>query len=123
MGRYDETIEHAEKAARLNPKDPAHAWLILNRIVVAFVSGRYEDQVELAEKMVEEAPNHPAGWRFLAAGYGILGQQAQAQAAAQGLLRIVPHFTIDLARTSTTGIQQKDLERLLEGLRKAGLPE
>ncbi len=46
-----------------------------------------------------------------------------ARDAAAGLLRVVPHFTIELARTSTTGIQDKDLVRMLDGLRKAGLPE
>ena len=45
------------------------------------------------------------------------------QAAAKELLRVVPHFTIELARTATTGIREEDLPRLLDGLRKAGLPE
>jgi len=82
---------------------------MLNRVVVAFVVGRYEEQIEWAEKMTEAAPDHPAGWRMLAAG--------------NGLLRVAPHMTIELSRTSTTGIRDKDLERLLDGLRKAGLPE
>jgi TolB-like protein/Flp pilus assembly protein TadD len=122
-GDYDGTIEHTEKAARLSPRDPAHAWFMLNRVVVAFVVGRYEEQVEWAQKMTEAAPDHPAGWRMLAVGYGLLGRQGEAQAAVKELLRVVPHMTISLSRTSTTGIQDKDLERLLDGLRKAGLPE
>ncbi len=52
-----------------------------------------------------------------------MGRQAEAQVAVKGLLRVVPHFTIELARTSMTSIQDKDLERHLDGLRKAGLPE
>ena len=122
-GDYDATMEHVDKAERLSPRDPAHAWFTLQRVCAAFVVGRYEEQVEWAEKMTEAAPDHPAGWRFLAAGYGLLGRPAEARAAARGLLRVVPHFTIELARTSTTGIQDKDLERLLDGLRKAGIPE
>ena len=52
-----------------------------------------------------------------------MGRQAEAKVALQGLLRVVPHFTIELVRTSAAGIQDKDLERLIDGLRKAGLPE
>ncbi len=62
----------------------------MTHICAAFVVGRYEEQVAWAEKMTEEAPNHPGGWRLLAAGYGLLGRQAQAQAAAKELLRVVP---------------------------------
>ena len=73
--------------------------------------------------MTGEAPDHSAGWRFLAGGLGLLGKLDLARDAAAGLLRVVPHYTIELARTATTGIQNKDLDRLLDGLRKAGLPE
>ena len=76
-----------------------------------------------AEKMTAAAPDHPAGWRFLTAGYGLLDRPEAARKALRGLLRVVPHYTLELARSSTTGIRDEDLDRLLNGLRKAGLPE
>jgi TolB-like protein/Tfp pilus assembly protein PilF len=121
-GDYEATREHTDKAVRLSPRDPAHAWFMLNRVVVAFVDGRYEEQVERAEKMTEAAPDHPGGWRMLAAGNGLLGRKTEAEAAVKGLLRVVPHMNLELCRASVTGIREQDLERLLEGLRKAGLP-
>jgi len=121
-GDYDGTMEHVDKAERLSPRDPAHAWFILQRACAAFVVGHYEEQVGWAERMTEAAPDHPAGWRMLAAGYGLLGRKAEAQVAIGQLLRLVPHFTIELARTSMTGIREEDLERFLGGLRKAGVP-
>ncbi len=123
MGRYDEAIETVERAVRLNPRDPSHAWYFLTYVVAAFVVGRYEEQIKWAEKMTEAAPDHPAGWRWLAAGYGILGQQEKAQAAAQGLLRIIPHYTLQMTRAAMVGVREEDMERLVDGLRKAGLPE
>lgn len=122
-GEYDATMEHVDKAERLSPRDPAYAFFTLQRAIVAFVVGRYEEQVEWAEKMIEAAPDHPSGWRMLAAGHGLLGRHAEAQAAVKGLLRVVPHFTIKLAKTAMVGIKDQDLVRLLDGLRKAGLPE
>ena len=122
-GDFDGAMEHIDKAERLSPRDPAHAWFTLQRAVAAFVVGRYEDQVAWAEQMTKASPNHPAGWRLLAAGCGLLGQQAKAEEACRGLLRVVPHYTLALAESSTTGIRREDLDRLLEGLRKAGVPE
>lgn len=121
----DEPLSLPDKAARLSPRDPVHAWFTLQRAIVV---GQYGEQVEWAEKMTEAAPDHPAGWRLLAAGYALLGRQAEARVALQGFLRVVPYYTIELdtielARTSTTGIRDEDLERLLDGLRKAGVPE
>lgn len=123
LGQYDAAIENFEKAARRDPGYHAHPLALLPRVYAPFVVGRYEEQVEWARKLTEAAPHNPAGWRFLAAGYGLLGRQDQAGAAVQGMLRIYPGFTIESIRTASTGMPEADLERLLDGLRKAGLPE
>ena len=110
-------------AARLSPRDPAQAWWNLARVSAAFVAGRYDEQVAWGRKMTEASPDHPGGWRTLAIGYAYLDRLEEAHAAVQQLLRLVPHITIATVRESAPGVQPQDMERMLEGLRKAGLPE
>jgi adenylate cyclase len=122
-GNYDEAVLHAERAGRLSPLDQAHTWWMVPRVLAAFVARRDEEQVELARRMTKVAPDHPSGWRWLAAGCAYLDRIDEAREAVGQLLRLVPHYTIKLARTSTPGVQLDDQERLVDGLRKAGLPE
>jgi TolB-like protein len=123
FGDYDEAVLHADVAARLSPRDPAQAWWHLARVSAAFVTGRYEEQVEWGRKMTAATPDHPGGWRMLAVGCAYLDRMDEARAAIQQLLRLVPHITVEQVRASGPGVQPQDLDRLLEGLRKAGLPE
>src|SRR5215471_19629188 len=60
----------------------------------------------------------PHAW--LAAGYARLGQLEEAGAEAADVLRINPAFTIESWKRTAPF---KDLEHLIDGLRKAGLPE
>lgn len=122
-GDYDDAVLHADRAARLSPRDPTQAWCHLARIAAAFVTGRYNEQVEWARKITAAVPDHPSGWRMLAVGCAYLDRMEEAQAAIQQLLRLVPHITIDQIRTFTPGVRPHDIDRFLEGLRKAGLPE
>jgi adenylate cyclase len=61
---------------------------------------------------------------WLAAGLAQLGQLDEAHAEATEVLRIDPKFTIDgTQRRQALYKRPEDAEHLLDGLRKAGLPE
>jgi TolB-like protein len=123
-GDEEEAILHADKAARLSPRDPATGiiWR-LARAVVAFLAGHYENQAKWARSMTELFPDWPGGWRHLAVGTAHLGQLDAARTAVDELLRLVPHESIGRLRTTVPLTRSEDLERFLDGLRKAGLPE
>jgi tetratricopeptide (TPR) repeat protein len=123
MGHYDEAILHADRAMRLSPRDPAKAWWSIALIVAAFVTERYEEQVERAQLMTQAIPDHPAGWRLLAIGLACLDRIDEAREAVQRLLRVVPHDRIELMRKGQAGASPDNLERMVEAMRKAGLPE
>jgi adenylate cyclase len=59
---------------------------------------------------------------LLAATFAQLGQLEEARAEAAALLRFWPSYSIATARMSTFK-HAKDGNLLLDGLRKAGLPE
>lgn len=122
-GEYDQALVHSDRASRLSPRDPAQVWWILPRVIAAFVAERYEEQVEWARRITETTPDHPVGWRFLAAGYAELDQIEEAQAALHQYLGLVPHHTIKIVRDTVATNSPDLVERLLNGLRIAGLPE
>ena len=82
--------------------------------------GEYKDALAMAEKM-----NMPGLWymhAFLAAAYGQLGLTDQARASAATLVSLYPEFeTVAREQFSKRLASGELVERLIFGLRKAGL--
>lgn len=67
-------------------------------------------------------------WTDLAAAYAWRGQKAEAAAAVAELLKVRPGFTVEQLGQDGSGYSDnptftKEFERIVEGARKAGLPE
>ncbi len=114
---------HCDRASRLNPRDPAQPWWIFARVVAAFVARRQEELVEWAKRITQTVPDHPIGGRFLAIGYAELDRIEEARAALNRYLQLVPHETIERVRATSSPPRAEDRERMIDALRKAGLPE
>ncbi len=93
------------------------------RVVAEFVAGHEAEHVAWARKMTEAAPDHPGGWRWLATGYALVGRLEESRAAVRRLLDLLPHYNLGLVESAATGVQPADLDRLIDSLREAGLPE
>jgi len=122
-GDYAEAILHAEKAERLSPNDPAYSWWSLARTSASFGTGQYEQALEWATRTIEALPEFPSGWRYLAACFAHLGRMDEAIAAKDQLLRILPHESLELVRTALPSGNADFMERFVDGMRKAGVPE
>ncbi|MES0827028.1 adenylate/guanylate cyclase domain-containing protein [Ruegeria sp. SCP11] len=123
-GKYDAALEQYEAAFRLSPRDVHIATWYGYLSIAAFVAGLDEEAVGWARKAVEANPQFPGGYRTLAASAGNLGQFAEAEAARGKLLELLPHLTIAQLRENLPYFKNTgDLERYLDGLLKAGLPE
>ena len=123
-GDYDSALEKFNTAFRLSPND-VHIVTWYNYLAVAaFVVGRDEDAADWARKTIQANPGFSGGYRTLAASYGNLGQHTDAEAARVKLQELLPHLTITKLRESLPYFIEPDmLERYLNGLRRAGLPE
>ena len=123
-GDYDAALEQFETAMRLSPRDAHIATWYGYLGIAAFVVGQEEKAAEWARRTVEANPQFPSGYRTLAASSGHLGQLTEAAAAREKLQELLPHLTIGQLRESLPYFKNPDdLERYLDGLRKAGLPE
>jgi len=123
QGEYDEARVHVEKAARLSPYDPILSWWNIPRTNIAFGTGDYEGAVKWARKSIEVTPMSPAAWRLLAASLAHLGRLEEARAAKDQLLRIMPHDNLRLVRAPFSTADPVRMDRYVDGLRKAGVPE
>ena len=92
--------------------------------IAAFVVGQDEKAAEWARMTMEANPQFPGGYRTLAGSSGNLEQLTEAEAAREKLQELLPHLTVAQLRESLPYFKNPDdLERYLDGLRKAGLPE
>ncbi len=122
-GDYDAGRERIAYAIRLSPRDIYLATWYNNLGMAAIAAGQDEDAVEWANLVARHNPRFPGGHRTLAAAYGHLGRQADARAALDKLLELLPGLTIAQLKERLPFKHLDDLERYLDGLRKAGLAD
>ena len=65
----------------------------------------------------------PIGHRLLAASYGQLGRLKEAATELKELLLLMPGMTSDDVRKQVPFKKTRDMERYINGLRKAGLAD
>jgi adenylate cyclase len=81
---------------------------------------RFDEAIVAGKKAQRQNPSYSGTYRCLAAAFAHLGRDAEARDAAARVLNVDPAFTIS-AYVARGG--QSNAHLLIEGLRKAGLPE
>jgi adenylate cyclase len=120
-GEYDAAVIQINKAVRLSPHDPFIVIWFGHLGLAAFADERYEDACKWGSKVLQENPQFPGAHRLLAASYGQLGRVKEAAIELQELLLLMPGMTDDDVRKQVPFRKSRDMERYIEGLRKAGL--
>jgi adenylate cyclase len=118
-GRPEEAIELVEKALRLNPHDPF--FYLFNLGFAYRLMGRYEEAITAFKRVLSRNPDFLPAHVHLLVAYNELGQEVEARTAAAEFLRISPNFSLEVYRQRLPFKDQAELERFLDGLRKAGL--
>ncbi|QOZ28420.1 adenylate/guanylate cyclase domain-containing protein [Bradyrhizobium sp. CCBAU 51753] len=119
-GLPEEAVRSFERAIRMSPIDP-----LLHRTFTgmgfAFIElHRFGEAIVAGKKALRQNPSYSLAHRCLAAAFALLGRDAEAREAAARLLEFDPAFTIG-AFVARGG--QSNSKLMVEGLRKAGLPE
>ena len=126
MGRAEEAEAHVDQAFRLSPSDAvAFIWTHIRGLAKLHL-GADEEAVALFRRSVGASRNYPLSHFYMAAGLAHLGRLAEAQAEVKAGLSLAPNYSIarfvSMAESDNpTYLKQR--ERILEGLRKAGVPE
>jgi len=120
-GEYEAARIEINKAVRLSPHDPFIVYWFGHLGLAAFADERYEDACEWGSKVVQENPRFPGGHRLLAASYGQLGRLEAAATALKDLLMLMPGMTADDVGRQVPFRKRHDMQRYIDGLRKAGL--
>ena len=93
------------------------------RAQAAYQLGRYDEAVSLLKRRILRNPETDASRVLLAATLGQLGRIDEAREAWREALIINPAYSLEHRRNVLPYKNPADYERIVEGLRKAGLPE
>ncbi len=118
-GRWEEAIVLLQKAIRLNPFGPT--WYFFNLGNALLLTERSEEAVSAYKKAIQRSPDNLLAHVLLAAAYSKMGREKEARAEAAEVLRINPNFSLDYFAKALPFKDQKVTNKLIDGLRKAGL--
>jgi adenylate cyclase len=118
-GRPKEAIELIERALRLDPFFPYH---LFNLGHAYFLCGDYEEALGALGKAISGNPDFPPARAFRAAIFAEMGRDDEARAEVAVILKKSPGTTTALWRERLPYKNSEDLERVLVGLRNAGMP-
>ena len=85
--------------------------------------GNYDEAINAFEQERDRTPNSARPYIWLASTYAEAGREEAARTAAKELLTRNPKFSVKQFAKFQAWKNPEDLERILDGLRKAGLPE
>src|SRR5262245_37157414 len=126
LGRGAETEAHVQEALRISPRDTeAYLWMMFAGLAKLQL-GADEEAVARFGRSVDINRNHPRSHFFLAAALAHLGRLDEARSSAAAGFALEPTFTLSHFRTTVLSDNPTYLaerERLIEGMRMAGVPE
>ncbi len=126
LGRAEETEAHVNEAFRLSPADGAvFLWNHIQGLAKLYL-GADEEAVAWFRRSIDASRNYPLNHFYGAAALAHLGRLNEARAEVKAGLALAPKFSIARFRRTAesdnpTYLAQR--ERILEGLRKAEIPE
>ena len=122
-GKAEAAIAYAERAIRLSPNDTNIGPFTARLAMAYFFLHKHEEAIEQARQALRY-PN--ISWPihvFLVSALAHLGEETGSREALDNLLRFRPGMSIALVHQHLPVTDTAYLDHLIDGLRKAGLPE
>jgi tetratricopeptide (TPR) repeat protein len=128
LARAPAVTSRCQKALRLSPRDTqAYVWMTNVGIAKNQVAS-WEQAVAWFRRSIEANRNYPLTYFQLAAALAKLGRLDEARSAAKARLALNPTFAISHILALWSAMSENptylaQTEAILEGMRKAGVPE
>jgi DNA-binding winged helix-turn-helix (wHTH) protein/tetratricopeptide (TPR) repeat protein len=124
MGQPNEALAEFLEADRLAPDSPLRWSWRQGMGVVYLMQGEDQKAIEWLSRAAREAPNAGHPMAYLASAYALAGREQEAREALDHYLKLWPDTTLKtFGPTIGTAAFSSNMQRVLEGLRLAGLPE
>lgn len=123
LGKADEAVPSFQKSLRLNPRfRPFTKYKYMGHANLHI--GEDNEAVALLNKAIAASPNDPTATFALASGLAMLGRNVEARAALDKYVELTggEQATIESLRARYSWMGP-GVERVLDGLRRAGMPE
>jgi TolB-like protein len=123
LGEPETAIEHLSRAMRLSPHDPHVFNMQAGMACGHFFGGQICEAAAWAAMAGHEQPRHVIGTCIAAASNALMGRLSEAETALARLRQLDTTLRISTLRERWPIRRLNDFAKLVEGLRKAGLPE
>ena len=119
VGRHEEALQLMEQAMRLDPRYPAPYPFLLGQGYRGL--GQYEEAEDAYKKALALNPDFWPAHSGLTILYSELGREKEARAEAAKLLKVNPHFSVEVTKQRMPYKDPAMVEQIASDLRKAGL--
>ncbi len=122
-GEGEDAVDATERALALSPLDPLRYFYDSLAATAAASAGRYDRAIELGKRSLRYNRTHTSTYRAIAIAQVLGDHLPDARNTVAQLLQLEPNFTLSrfIARSPTT--QFPHGVRLVDALRRAGVPE
>jgi adenylate cyclase len=122
-GDLEGSLAACHRAQRSNPRDTRGNWLCDAMGHAYFMLGDYEEAIDVSKKGLSEDPSMYGALVTLACSYAQLGRNEEARQYVDELRRLIPRYTLRALRKNPFFVKPDLIEKLVESMRLAGLPE
>lgn len=121
LGDGEDGAQRVRTAMRLSPFDPQTFAFVTACGTAEFVQGHYDEAIAWYGKARRLNPGYRAAHRMLVAALALSGELAEARELAAEFMAVEPTFRVG-AFAAWYPMREPSLGRVIEGMRKAGLP-
>jgi tetratricopeptide (TPR) repeat protein len=121
-GEPEMALEHFSRSQRLSPFDPFKWGCHLGVAYAHFMAGRDNEALSSVEHCLKDMPNFRPALLVVAASSAFLGRTDRAKTTITRIRELEPNRCISQLEERMPFRHSKQIARLIDGLRRAGLP-